>query len=348
MNKKVEYYNSIDGLRSFSAIGIVFMHVLENSEYVVATPIHTFIEPLKWLVFLFMMISAFSMCCGYYEKVISGSISIVTFYKKRYQKIFPFFAILVLFDLIVSFSINSLIEAFADLTLTFSLLPNSKISVIGVGWFIGIVFLFYMIFPFFCFILENKRRAWLGLLIAIIYHIVCVYYFFTPDFVDKDFIKHSNILYCSMFFMAGGIIFLYREKLQVFCNQHHKIILMISVVMTALYIIRPFFLKNIVVYNIWMLITFSSWLIISIEKETIYLSNKFVHFISGISFEIYLSHMFIFRIFDKLQIIYIFGKGPFSYVFISIAVILGSILFSVCVKKILLLLSVNDRKLVNT
>ncbi|WP_158223266.1 hypothetical protein [Fibrobacter sp. UWS1] len=44
-------------------------------------------------------------------------------------------------------SISELYQAFADLTLAFNLLPNPDISVIGVGWFLGLVFLFYMIFP---------------------------------------------------------------------------------------------------------------------------------------------------------------------------------------------------------
>ena len=47
------------------------------------------------------------------------------FYVKRFKKILPFFALLVFVDLIMSPSIESLYEAFADLTLMFGFLPNA-------------------------------------------------------------------------------------------------------------------------------------------------------------------------------------------------------------------------------
>ena len=40
------------------------------------------------LVFLFMIVSGFGMCCGYYQKFKDQKISVVDFYKKRYNKWF--------------------------------------------------------------------------------------------------------------------------------------------------------------------------------------------------------------------------------------------------------------------
>ena len=37
-----------------------------------------------------MIISAFGMCCGYYNKIENNEISVNEFYKKRFQKILPF------------------------------------------------------------------------------------------------------------------------------------------------------------------------------------------------------------------------------------------------------------------
>ena len=42
---------------------------------------------------LFMIISAFSMCCGYYERVKSGAITPAKFYSKRYHRTWPLYAI---------------------------------------------------------------------------------------------------------------------------------------------------------------------------------------------------------------------------------------------------------------
>lgn len=88
-------------------------------------------------VFLFMTVSAFGMCCGYYGRIINNTISFSDFYGKRFKRIFPFFGVLVLLDIILSPSIDMLYEAFANLTLMFGFLPNAgNISVIGVGWFL--------------------------------------------------------------------------------------------------------------------------------------------------------------------------------------------------------------------
>lgn len=112
-----------------------------------------------------MTISAFGMCCGYCEKILHNQISFSDFYGKRFKKILPFFGILIVLDIIISPSLDSLYEGFADLTLMFGFLQK-PIEVIGVGWFLGLVFVFYLIFPFFCVLLENKRRAWLVVIVG--------------------------------------------------------------------------------------------------------------------------------------------------------------------------------------
>ena len=99
---------------------------------------------------------------------------------------------------------SALYEVFANLTLCQGLLPNMNISVIGVGWFLGLIFVFYLIFPFFCVLLENKRRAWISFGISLLYNFVCSNYF--------D-VGRSNILYSAPFFLAGGLLYLYKDEL---------------------------------------------------------------------------------------------------------------------------------------
>ena len=162
MEHTVKHYDGLDGLRAYSAIGILAMHVLSNGGYALEGNILAqWASVLGDLVLLFMMVSAFSMCCGYYERIRTGSITPERFYSKRFQKIWPFFAALNLLDLAVSPSVDSLYEAFANLTLCYGLLPNPDIKVIGVGWTLGVIFVFYLLFPFFCFLLGSRKRAWL-------------------------------------------------------------------------------------------------------------------------------------------------------------------------------------------
>lgn len=182
------------------------MHLQANNNYEITGYFYnTVIPSFTNFVFLFMTVSAFGMCCGYYEKGMKQTISLSDFYAKRFKKILPFFGILVLIDVVLSPSRAALYEAFADLTLLFGFLPNAgNISVIGVGWFLGLIFVFYLCFPFFCVLLATKKRAWISFAVSLLYNFVCTEYF--------D-VGRTNILYSACFFLAGGLIYLYRKEL---------------------------------------------------------------------------------------------------------------------------------------
>lgn len=97
-----ENYASLDGLRAYAAIGIVMMHVQANmtvkpSENVLTDSV------IPWFTdftLLFMVISAFSMCCGYYDRVKNGEITPAKFYAKRYHRAWPFFAMMVMISFV--------------------------------------------------------------------------------------------------------------------------------------------------------------------------------------------------------------------------------------------------------
>lgn len=210
-----ERYENLDGLRAYACIGIVLMHIKANGSFGISGFFYDrVITSFTNFTFLFMLLSAFSMCCGYYERFQNNSISLEQFYKRRYQRIWPFFALLCTVELLVDHSLTSLYEWFADLTLAFGLLPNANISVVGVGWFIGMIFAFYMIFPFFVFLIGNKRRAWMVMRIAILLNILCQVYFFDGNHVVDSFTARTNLIYSSIFLVAGGLIYLYRETVK--------------------------------------------------------------------------------------------------------------------------------------
>lgn len=326
-------YDSLNGIRAYAAIAILAMHVLENSEYTdIATTFVAKVDLLKWLVYLFMIVSGFSLCCGYYERILHQSISIEVFYKKRYKKILPFFALLVLLDCLADFSLNSVIEGIADITLCFALLPNASISILGVGWFLGIVFLFYMLFPFYCFLLRNKKNAWLTFAVCVFYNLSEQLYFLDSRHVVEGYQRHTNFLFCSMFFCAGSLIYLYRSVLITYVREWRYGYLVFMLLMTngIFYtwpqisgLAEPFV----------CLIVFSLWVIYAISVESVILNNKWVTFISGISLEIYLCHMFIYRVLEKMHSLYIFGRSYLAYVSMVLMTLLGSICVSILFQK---------------
>lgn len=326
----VGYYGAINGLRSIAAFGIVMMHMATNNNYTITGFLYeTVIPSFTNFVFLFMTVSAFGMCCGYYEKILNGAVSISDFYGKRFKKVFPFFAALVLLDILISPSVNSLYEGFADLTLLFGLLPEcGGIEVIGVGWFLGLIFVFYLIFPFFCVLVENRKRAWTAFGISLIYNFACGAYF--------D-VGRQNILYSGCFFLAGGLVYLYRNEIAGLVGggrngeeQLWKQWIFLEVVVLS-----------VVVYYIiggntatWLLVSVM-FLVYAVSGYGGVMENKVTKFFSSISMEIYLSHMFIFRVLEKLHLNTLFGDGWLQYIILVIVVIVGASVFSVVVQKLI-------------
>lgn len=308
-------YDSLNGVRTISCIGILLMHVLSNSSYELNPILSETIYKCTHFVFLFMILSAFSMCCGYFEKIKNNKISVEEFYKKRIKKILPFFAILVLIDIIVEHNISSLIEGFADVTLLFGFIPN-EITVIGVGWFIGLVFLFYLMFPFFVYLFSNKKRAWIVTIIALFMNISSTAYFN---------IGRTNMFYSFLFFCIGGLIFLYKDKLiELFQGSRFFSLTMLlsSIGLFFLSFDNEYILMGqIILYSIIIIIY-----AISFDKSL--LNNKFTSFIGSISLEIYLSHMIVFRILEKIHILSIINNQYISYCIITILVLVGTIIIA--------------------
>ena len=331
MATKADRYEGIDGLKAYAIIGIALMHVLANGEYGIGGFVFERLIPsFTNLVFLFMMVSGFGMCCGYYQKIIDQKISIEDFYKKRYIKIWPYFALLCALDFIMSPSKESMFDVFANMTLCQGLLPNAKISVIGVSWTLAVIFVFYMLFPFFCFLIGNKKRAWGVAVTALVFNWLCGVYFFDGnhivDSLSVGFTPRLNIVYDAIYFIAGGLIFLYRKELAEFASKYKVIGGAILLIATVAYfalggntLTMLFFCVAALVYTLGC-------------KRGGVLVNPVAKFLGGISFEIYLCHMVIYRVLEKLHLVHLFENGLLAYIFTAVAVICGSVVFSVCAK----------------
>ncbi len=342
-----ERYLSLDGMRAFAAIGIAIMHILANIDVVPDKTIFlygTVIPSLTNFVYMFFMISAFSMCCGYYERMKSGQISMDKFYKKRYKRILPYFALLIMIDCLAPHGANKhelstmaagtvdtvnpvvgqLYESFANLTLCFNLLPNADIKVIGVGWYLGIVFLFYMLFPFFVFMLDNKSRMWKSLVVTFAFCYVAINYFFTAKFIDFSVTRH-NIIYSAPFFVVGGGIFLYRTTIASWVKKYKWLMLSICwLAVIGFWLTKHSGFEFVIVMSMLC----GLWLCYAIGTEGCILNNKVTHYLSNISMEVYLCHMMAFRGVDMLHLSRYIQQPDLLYWLTCILTLAVAIVFS--------------------
>ena len=318
MVNKNNRFEGIDGLKAYAIIGIAIMHVLSNGGYKIdGFVFEQLIPSFANLVFLFMMVSGFGMCCGYYQKILDQKISVEDFYKKRYMKIWPYFALLCLLDFVISPSKESLFEVFANLTLAQGLLPNANISVIGVSWTLAVIFVFYMLFPFFCFLIKNKRRAWKVAIMALIFNWLCSSYFNAT---------RTNIIYDAVYFIVGGLIFLYRKELSDFASKNKIVIGGILLISTVTYFVLGYSTITMLFFCVVALVY-----TLGCNRGGV-LVNPVAKFLGSISFEIYLCHMVIYRLLEKIHLVHLFGDGVFAYIFTAFTVICGSVVFSLCAK----------------
>ena len=63
--------------------------------------------------------------------------------------------------------------------------------------------------------------------------------------------------------------------------------------------------------------------------------NKLIKQLSSISFEVYLSHMMIYRVLEKLKINHMFGLNAISYSVTAVLTLAGAIAFSYIAKVVL-------------
>lgn len=319
----------MDGLRAYAAIGIVLMHVQANMAIKPNVNILTG-DVIPWFTnftLLFMIISAFSMCCGYYERVKGGQITPAKFYAKRYHRTWPFFAMMVVISFVMEPSWSTFCQSFADLTMCFNLLPNPNIEVIGVGWFLGTVFTFYMLFPFFTFLLDNKKRGWIVLLLSLVFCYIAI-----SEFNDGSGFNRKNIINSAPFFIAGGMIYLYRHGIKSWVEKHWGFALAVCFFLTVLR-----FIVNIKeLFILPELIVFAAWLMYAIGSKDVILNNRVAKYLSGVSMEIYLCHMMFYRVASMLHLDRFVHQQDVLYVLTCVATLIGAICFSHVVKYLVL------------
>ena len=80
---------------------------------------------------------------------------------------------------------------------------------------------------------------------------------------------------------------------------------------------------------------FAIWIICTLTLEGKILNNRFTRFVSSLSMEIYLSHMIIFRVIEKLNLLKITNLDILNYCIVSIITIVAVIIFDLIIKNVI-------------
>lgn len=270
---------------------------------------------------LFMVVSGFSLCCGYYTRIKDGTITPNAFYRKRYLRILPFFALISLIDLAVERDFSSLCDTFSNMTLCFGLLPpETEFHVVGVGWFLGVVFLFYMLFPFFVFMLDNRRRAWISFTLALIFVFVSFVHFGVPG--------RRCMVFCAPLFLVGGLAYMYKQELADFGRRHSMLCTVVTIAATFGFFATYGMSRVPFVMYVTELLLFTLWLVYAIGSKDVVLNNRLVKYLSAISMEIYLSHMFVYRVIEKAHLENYISQNNLLYIVTALLTIIGVTCFA--------------------
>ena len=77
---------------------------------------------------------------------------------------------------------------------------------------------------------------------------------------------------------------------------------------------------------------FSLWLAYAIGSSDSVLNNSVARYVSGISMEVYLAHMVVYRVVEKLRLEELIGQRDALYAVVSLLTILGAVCFAHVVK----------------
>lgn len=324
-------YENLDGLKVIAALGIVTMHVSSNMGHPLTSELATnIIGSMTHFVKLFLILSGFGMCCGYYEKFKLGTVNLNEFYSKRFAKNLPFFALLVCIDTLLSFKNVLWRDVFISLTMTYNLFPTHDLSIIGVGWTLGTIFVFYFVFPFFVYTIYTKRRSWFTVTTCLLINWCCCNYYKSVNRTDG-----ANFLFLSVYFVIGGILYLYRDSIKKTVSTiPNPIVLMITAIVTvAWYLIDVNEFS--VLFTLKTAILFAMWMILAISYPLKLLGNDITKLLSQVSLEVYLSHMMIFRVVEKIGIAVYIDNKNIVYLVVLFSTIVLTIAFSLLVKKVI-------------
>jgi peptidoglycan/LPS O-acetylase OafA/YrhL len=163
----------IDSLRGLSIVWVVLFHMLYIPQPNPEIPAwaHPWVARGDMGVTLFFMISSFSLC--YTMRSYQGhDRSLLSFYLRRFFRIAPLYYILFLVHILRTWRYYThgknrldISDWSANLLFLFNLFPDNQVGIVWACWAIGVLAIFYLIFPLLYQLFNN---IWKGLVLVVL------------------------------------------------------------------------------------------------------------------------------------------------------------------------------------
>ncbi|HPT37004.1 MAG TPA: acyltransferase [Methanothrix sp.] len=310
----------IDALRGIAALCIFIYHIYGTIGGITgwSYPVHIlperFIDLTLAGIPLFFIISAFTLYLSLDAKSGEKRRS-AKFYLRRFFRIAPLFYILLIYvlldDLILQKGTVSWLEALANFTFTFNLVPYYSSSLFSDGWTVGVEMLFYLILPLIFMRVNNIWRSFI--LFIGIYWISVACRMFLGTIVGEDIMMSTNYDFYNFFhwayiFPAGIICYMIYKSYLPKLRDEYRTPIALGMMLLSL-IILFIFINNyplsMALYEIYEplggLTSLQSMstvafvlLVLSLSLHSNrFIVNRFTRFLGMISYSLYLVHPFL-------------------------------------------------------
>lgn len=316
---------STKSLKGLLALFIIFHHV--SQKITTGANFSNFEYMGRYIVTLFFFLSGY----GLYFQYSNDATYMENFLRKRLTRIFiPFFVFIVIY-VIYRASLGEVVNV--DFFLSFW---RDHSNIIYNGWFINSIIVLYVIF----YVSFKKKDSKIAIFKLVFFTLVYIFW--------KAYQNHGDWEYVSIMAFFLGVFWMKdRSLIDKFIEKNYFVLLVsFSILM---YVFRHYevIMKNIGITNKYVyygivgnLCTMIFVVYFLLLTNKLNFSNKYLDFLGNISFEIYMIHGLVMHYLGKF-----FVSSAVNDVIYTIVVLLVSIVFAYCIKKLIIIF---EKKLMKT
>ena len=316
---------STKSLKGLLALFIIFHHV--SQKITTGANFSNFEYMGRYIVALFFFLSGY----GLYFQYSNDATYMENFLRKRLTRIFiPFFVFIVIY-VIYRASLGEVVNV--DFFLSFW---RDHSNIIYNGWFINSIIVLYVIF----YVSFKKKDSKIAIFKLVFFTLVYIFW--------KAYQNHGDWEYVSIMAFFLGVFWMKdRSLIDKFIEKNYFVLLVsFSILM---YVFRHYevIMKNIGITNRYVyygivgnLCTMIFVVYFLLLTNKLNFSNKYLDFLGNISFEIYMIHGLVMHYLGKF-----FVSSAVNDVIYTIVVLLVSIVFAYCIKKLIIIF---EKKLMKT